>query len=315
VLLLALALPAIRIQDLGAHLARLGPGLLAAVLGLSLANYALRSLRWQLLSRAAGLRVPLGRNSLYYVAGFAFAVTPGKAGEVVRLWLLHRHHGTPYERSVGLLLVDRLTDALPLLIFCLPALGRFAGQAWGAAAAGLLLLAALGLLLRPDWLAGLVRLVYARVRHNPRLFARMLRSLRPLRTIAAPRVLAPALGLGLLGWFAEIVGAWLVLGALGTGTGLAATAFVFAFAMLIGAVPIFPGGVGGAEGTMVGLLLLVGVDAGAAVTATAIVRLATLGFALVLGFAALPVAVRRPREPARWGRPPLAHTRSRRPRA
>jgi uncharacterized membrane protein YbhN (UPF0104 family) len=303
VLLLALALPTIQLQDLGAHPAGLSPGLLIAVLGLSLANYAVRSLRWQLLSRAAGLRVPLGRNSLYYIAGFAFAMTPGKVGEVVRLWLLHRHHGTPYERSVGLLLVDRLTDALPLLIFCLPALGRFAGQAWGATAAGLLLLAALGLLLRPNWLAGLVRLVYARVRHKPRLFARMLRSLHPLPTIAAPLILAPALGLGLLGWLAEIVGAWLVLGALGTEIGLAPTAFVFAFSMLVGGLPVFPGGVGGAEGTMIGLLLLVGVDAGTAVTATVIIRLATLGFALLLGVAVLPLAVWRPREPARRGAP------------
>ena len=57
---------------------------------------------------------------------------------------------------------------------------------------------------------------------------------------------------------------------------------------------------------MIGLLLLVGVDAGAAVTATASVRLATPGFALLLGFAGLPVAVGRPRESARRGRPPLA---------
>ena len=75
--------------------------------------------------------------------------------------------------------------------------------------------------------------------------------------------------------------------------------------MLLGGVPMLPGGIDGAEGTTIGLLL-VGVDAGAAVTATAGVRLATLGFGLLLGFAVLPVAVRRPREPARRGRPLLA---------
>jgi uncharacterized membrane protein YbhN (UPF0104 family) len=164
-------------------------------------------------------------------------------------------------------------------------------------------------LLRPGWLAGLVRLAYARVRHRPRLFARVLRSLRPLPTIAAPHVLAPALGLGLLRWFAEVVGAWLVLGALGTEVGLAPTAFIFAFGMLIGGLPIFPGGVGGAEGTMIGLLL-VGVDAGTAVTATAIIRLATLGFALLLGFVVLPIAVWRPRESARREGPHLAPYRT-----
>jgi glycosyltransferase 2 family protein len=61
--------------------------------------------------------------------------------------------------------------------------------------------------------------------------------------------------------------------------------------MLVGGLPLFPGGVGGAEATMIALLLLLDVDAGTAVTATAVIRLATLGFALVLGFLALPFAI------------------------
>ena len=37
--------------------------------------------------------IPFSRNTLYYIAGFAFTVTPGKVGEVVRLWLLRREYG------------------------------------------------------------------------------------------------------------------------------------------------------------------------------------------------------------------------------
>jgi uncharacterized protein (TIRG00374 family) len=63
-----------------------------------------------------------------------------------------------------------------------------------------------------------------------------------------------AFGLGLAGWSAEVLATWLVLDGLGADVGLAAAAFVFAFGMLVGGLPIFPGGVGGAEATMVACL-------------------------------------------------------------
>jgi glycosyltransferase 2 family protein len=294
-LLLALALPAIGVRDMATQLALLDPALLLAVLGLSLANYALRSLRWQVLTHAVGLRVPLYRNSLYYVAGFAFAITPGKIGEAIRLWLLRRHHDAAYARTLGLLAIDRVTDALPLLALCLPGLAGLAtGQSWSVAAVAAAVLGGSALVLRPGWLAGLVRLVYGRVRRRPRLFAGILRMLRSLRTLAEPRVLAVSLGLGLLGWSAEVLGAWLVIERLsGAEIGLMAAAFIFSFSMLVGGLPLFPGGVGGVEGTMIALLFLLGVDIDAAVAATAVIRLATLGFALLLGFTALPFAIRR----------------------
>ena len=294
VLVLTLGIAWLGLDEILPRLARLSVSVVLLVLGLSLFNYLLRALRWQVLSEAVGVRVPLVRNSLYYVAGFAFTITPGKLGEVIRLWLLRRHHGVPYERSLGPLVVDRVTDAVPLLALCLLGAGRVAGQGWGLVAVTVFVLTGVALILRPGWLAFLVRAAYGRLRRLPRLFVRILRTLRLLQVLAAPRVLALALLLGLVGWSAEILGAWLVLDALGAEIDLLATAFIFSFAMLVGALPLFPGGVGGAEGTMIAFLLLAGVDNGAAVTATAIIRLATLGFAVVLGFLALPMSLARP---------------------
>jgi uncharacterized protein (TIRG00374 family) len=293
--LVALAVPWLGVDATLERLARLGPGMATLVLGLSLLNYLLRAVRWQGLCRAMALRLPFGRNTLYYVAGFAFTITPGKLGEVIRLWLLRRDCGAAYERTLGLLVMDRVSDAVPLLALCLVGASRFAGQAWSLAAVTVMVLGSLALVLRPLWLALLVKAAYARLRRAPRLFARLLRLLRALQALVALRVLAQSLFLGLLGWSAEVLGAWLVLHGLGAEVDLAATAFVFAFGMLVGAIPLFPGGVGGAEGTMVALLVLLGVDPATALTATALIRLATLGFAVVLGFLALPAALRRPR--------------------
>src|SRR5689334_10353818 len=53
---------------------------LAAVL--SLANYAIRALRWSFYLSRLGHRLTLRAAAITYVAGFAFAISPGKLGEL-----------------------------------------------------------------------------------------------------------------------------------------------------------------------------------------------------------------------------------------
>jgi uncharacterized protein (TIRG00374 family) len=149
-----------------------------------------------------------------------------------------------------------------------------------------------------------VKLAYARIGRAPRRFARLLRAARVLASFAELPVLATALALSGLGWLAEIAGFALALQALGAGIDLGTAAFVFSFAMLVGGLPIFPGGLGGVEATMVGLLVLLEVDLASAATATALVRLATLWFVVLLGCLALPFALRRPAGGSAAGRQP-----------
>jgi uncharacterized protein (TIRG00374 family) len=288
---LVLALRWIGPDEAWAALQGVGLPVVTGVLGLSLVNYALRSLRWQLLCRHVAVAVPLPRNVLYYVAGFAFTITPGKLGEVVRLWFLERGHGYRYERTFGVMVLDRLTDAWPLLLLALFGVADVAGRAGTLAAMAAMLAVGTIVLLHPAWLAGLVRLVYGRVRRGPRLFARFSRASRMLARFASPGVLTLAMLLGVFGWLAEIAGAWLILDALGVALPLTTIAFVFGFGMLVGGLPLFPGGLGGAEVTIAGLLVLLGVPLPVAVAATALIRLVTLGFAVVLGFLALPLAI------------------------
>ena len=61
-----------------AHVAALEPHVVAGLCGLSLVNYAVRAARWQVFSRRVGVDLPWATSGLYYVAGFAMAVTPGK---------------------------------------------------------------------------------------------------------------------------------------------------------------------------------------------------------------------------------------------
>ncbi len=79
---------------------------------------------------------------------------------------------------------------------------------------------------------------------------------------------------------------------MGADIGLWKAVAIFVFATLAGGLTGAPGGVGGAEAAMIALLTLDGVPLDAAVAATAIIRLTTLWFALLLGLAIFPFAER-----------------------
>ena len=85
----------------------------------------------------------------------------------------------------------------------------------------------------------------------------------------------------------------LVLHALGTAMGLGGSMLVFCLSAVAGAVSLMPGGLGAADFSLLGLLRLVEVPEAAAIVTTILVRLATLWFAVVLGFLTLPFALRR----------------------
>jgi uncharacterized protein (TIRG00374 family) len=132
------------------------------------------------------------------------------------------------------------------------------------------------------------------VRRWPRLFVRARRAVRALQRLAHPRAFGTALLLATAGWWAEAASFSLLLTALGAHLRAMECAFVFAFGMLVGAISVLPGGLGSTEATMIGLLASQGVPFATALVATAVVRLTTLWFAVVLGMLALPIALSRP---------------------
>lgn len=94
-------------------------------------------------------------------------------------------------------------------------------------------------------------------------------SLRPLTVTTA---------ISILSWGMECLGLWIVLRGFGADVSVLVAAFVFAFASILGAVSLLPGGLGVTGGSMTGLLLVFNVERVTAVSATLVVRAATLWF-------------------------------------
>ncbi len=281
-----------RLDQVLAELQALPPWLVLAVAATSLANFALRAWRWHIAQGRIGIVVPWHRTLVYYMAGYALLLTPGRIGEAVRLWLLRRGHGARYERSFALLAVDRLADGVVFVLFILAGLASFSGYAVAAAGVALLLGVALWLFLRPGPLLAATGWAYGLMRRWPRAFARIRAALRQGRRIGRPGLLIPALVLSLVAWTVLAAGFTLLLQALGIPAGLAEAMFVLGLASAAGALVVVPGGLGGTEGAMLVLLAGMGATTQAAIAATVVIRALTLWLSVAIGFAALALAIR-----------------------
>ena len=280
------------------HVASIGIILFAVMLLLSLLNYLARAMRWQLFSKRLDMSIPFPRNLTYYFAGFAMTTTPGKLGEAARLWFMERAHGYKYTRIAPLFIGDRVSDLNAMVVLCVIGLSAFSGYEWAVAVLVAAGLAFTVLLVRPRLLLAMIGRVFLLLqRARPRLFARIRKSVRLTSRIFDAPTLLTATILSVCGWLAECYAFMLLLQALGTGIGFQAATFIFAFSMLAGAITMLPGGLGGVEGAMLGLLVIAGAPADIALVATIVIRITTLWFAVALGFLTFPIALRLARRP------------------
>jgi uncharacterized protein (TIRG00374 family) len=265
--------------------------LVAPVLGLSLANYGLRFVRWNLYLRRLDLHLSTWHSLLVFLVGFVLTITPGKVGELGKAWLVREMGGGPARRAVAAVLAERLTDLLG--VFLLACLGSFAFPgmariAWIGLAATI---AATALLAWPRFVSAVVAML-GRIRWLEKRLAILVDIQDQLRRLLTPGLLATGLVLSVLAWGAEGLGFSLVVSVYAAEASWLAGLFNYSLASLAGGLAMLPGGLVATEGVLTALLGAQGMEASAAASATLIVRAATLWFAVLLGLAALPFTYR-----------------------
>lgn len=261
---------------------KVGGNGIVAVLGLSLLNYGLRFLRWQLYLTSLGQRVPVTHSLLIYLAGFAFALTPAKAGELFRSVYLARR-GVDARTSAAAFLSDRLADLLAVCLLALFSLWSFPG----AAPLVICALAVVTMLLLVVWshrrLQAMADALAGRTGRWQSVALGVVHALIRARACHVPRVMSLAMVLSLLGWGAEALAMSLMLDWMGSAASMGLGLMAYSLGVLGGALTFLPGGLGGAEGTMFAVLSWGGLVPTMAAAAVLLSRVTTLWFSLGVG--------------------------------
>lgn len=271
------------LDAVGDSAAKLGVQGWLVILGLSLLNYGLRFIRWQSYLHRFQRKISTCRSLAYYIGGFAFTTTPGKAGEALRSVYLKRH-GIAYAHSLAALCAERFVDLIAMSLLALFAATAFPEYRWYVVTLASLILLALPLIhgrpLNRFLDRQRTRTISPWLRE---LLGQLLRLLQAASDLLKSGPLYGGLILGFVAWGAEGVAFYLILIALDVPTSIALAVGIYSISVLIGAISFIPGGLGSTEAIMVILLKLIGADTPAAIAATLICRLATLWFAVILG--------------------------------
>jgi glycosyltransferase 2 family protein len=289
------------LRAVGDDLGRFAWSLLPLILGCTLLNYALRWLKWDYYLKRLHLDNGVSRldSVLIFCAGMVMSVTPGKIGEVFKSYLLKRVNNTGVTVSAPIVLAERLTDGLAMLL--LMALGLMLYPPARPAFVALVIATVVGIAIlqqRPlfERLVGLVERLPLGTKIAPRLLA----IYSSLNTLLDWRILFVSTLISVVSWGFECLAFYYVISGLGiepTPLLLLQATFIFAASTLFGLVSFLPGGLGASEVSSVGLLVaMVSMSASSATTATVIIRFCTLWFGVLVGLVALAWFGRRYRD-------------------
>lgn len=254
----------------------------------SFLGYCFRFIRWNHFLKILQQKVPLLASFRIYIGGFAFSVTPGKTGEMLRSVFLKKFD-VPYRQSFGAFLAERFSDVMAVMLIAAGGLLCCPQTRSILFIVLLFVISILGIIQSDRALKALEQFFKnaapERFKDHIEFVLETILSFR--RCFSLP-TLVYGIILGAIAWGLEGCGCYYLLRDLGAEITLYNTLFIYAFALLVGAMTFLPAGIGGAELTLVNLFLLYGVPPSTAVAVTIVIRLCTLWFSVLLGMIMLP---------------------------
>lgn len=279
-------------RALATALQRFNPVVIPIVLALSVGWYVFQGVRWHFLLRSVGANLRMTDSLLLNMAGQTItAILP--LGDLTRAIFAAEAGGIEFGTAAATVTVQELTFILFVVVLATPGMAaQHVGM--GAIAAVILVLVTIFAILTVPPLFAFVRGAAALL-PLPRRLLDQLDELHEGTIVLLRRrdtLLWSVLDLGRAMVSATLL--WTIVQGLQPGAvSWFVAALIGAVAYIGGAISMLPGGTGASDATVVGLLVLLGVEPGAAVAAALLQRVAVTGVATGLGLIAYLVARRR----------------------
>lgn len=253
---------------------------------LTFLNYFLRFIRWHYFLGQSAIHLPAPTSFRIFLSGLSMTVTPGKMGEVVKAYLVKRHTGNKLAQVIPLLITERLTDGIGMVILALGGIYLFRQS-----------------LLFFVFSVGIILVFFCFVyykKYTLRLIKKLERKIGHLKVLdffitffehseklIKPKQLGVAILLSTAAWSLEGISLFILINSFGnfwTLNNLFLSLFIFSFSSIAGFLVLIPGGIGVAEGSITSLLtLFYKLDLTKAIFITLIFRFTTLWFGVLLG--------------------------------
>jgi len=267
-------------------LTTLNPGIIGILVALTFLNIVIRFIKWEYFLRKLDIRIPTRTSFLIFLSGLSMVITPGKAGEVLKSYLLKQSCGIKIRKSIMVVFTERLTDVLGVAILSLVGLMGLSffvhAYVYALVLVFVLVFAIVFILTSERYFSRLLNLS-GRLPFIGKYKNYIMEAKESSRKLLTFKTLSISTLISVFSWFFECLALFILLDYLGSPLSIFTSTFIFSFSSIFGSVLVLPGGLGAAEGSFMALLLLSNVSVTIASISTIIIRVATLWFGVFLG--------------------------------
>ena len=246
--------------------------------------------RWVLLLRNSGIHVPLKQNYKIYLAGFAFAITPGRVGELIKSQLMKNQFGISRTKTVPIIMVERFYDLLGAVIVSFIGVWLIGLGVYIIIGASVLLVF-IFLIFSSRRLFNKFLSIFSKWKYTSRFLSPLSESYEIIRASSRGKIVITATLFTIIYWLVESIGVYFVL----IGYGIEGMSYVnvvstYVTSLILGAASLIPAGLGVTEGSLVGLFSYQNIELSEVFGLVVIIRLFTLWYSVIIGFIALKLS-------------------------
>ncbi|MBI4226315.1 flippase-like domain-containing protein [Candidatus Roizmanbacteria bacterium] len=257
---------------------------------LSLFNYLVRFVRWHYFLHQISIKIPFANSLRIFLAGLSMTVTPGKMGEVVKAYLIKKETGNKFAQMIPLLITERLTDGIGMLLLALGGIYLFRQSAIFFLFSLSIVLCFFLFVYYKRHTLKLIRKLEDKIGHIKALDF-FLTFFENSEKLLRSKQLTIGILLSIIAWSFEGISLFLLINNFGSfwrWSSFFYALFIFSFSSIAGFLVLIPGGIGVAEGSITSLLtLFFQIGLPQAIFITLIFRFVTLWFGVLLGLANL----------------------------
>lgn len=259
---------------------------LPVILILAPLNYCFRYIKWNYYLKKVNIHINIIDNILIFVSALSMTVTPGKVGELLKSYLLKEKYNIPISKTAPIVITERITDGISMIILASSGALIYDYGKNVLLFISIFMIVIIYLTQSPKIINTMIKLL-----GKIKLFEKYLESFKVFYKSAYVlfriKPLLFAILIGIISWSFEGIIIYLTLSAMGINISILASIFIVSFSSIIGAVSMLPGGLLAVEGSIFGLLLLMGISKDVATITTIITRFSTLWLGVLTGIIAL----------------------------
>lgn len=243
--------------------------------------------RWNILLKNNNIKIPFKQNLKIYFAGYSLAVTPGKFGELIKTELMKNKFNISRTTSAPIILVERLYDLVGAVIVSYLGIIFLGLGIYIIIGASILLILIFTLISSRKIFCNFLN-VCKKIKFTNKMLVPISDSYEVIRLSTRGRIAIVSSLLSTVFWLGESIGVYFVLLSLNIDTiNYFNVVSIYTSSLVLGAISFIPGGIGVAEGSLIGLLNYQGIELPVALVLVILIRFFTLWYSVVVGFIAL----------------------------